>query len=186
MMQGVGGPGMPGAGFVMQPHQQQRGGRGRGMQRGGRGRGGVPMRGRGRGQQRGGRGGGKQQQGYKFNQNVRNNRQDQIPQVPVPMPVAIPSAEGQALSLQQLAAASEEKQREMIGERLFPLIQSRQPTLAGKITGMLLEMDNGELLHLLETPKSLDEKVSEAMAVLSQATEPEEASTTEETSAGAE
>merc|ERR1719265_2421082 len=160
MMQGVGGPGMPGAGFVMQPHQQQRGGRGRGMQRGGRGRGGVPMRGRGRGQQRGGRGGGKQQQGYKFNQNVRNNRQ-----------VAIPSAEGQALSLQQLAAASEEKQREMIGERLFPLIQARQPTLAGKITGMLLEMDNGELLHLLETPKALDEKVEEAMTVLQQANE---------------
>lgn len=48
-----------------------------------------------------------------------------------------------------------------LGERLFPLIQSMHPTLAGKITGMLLEIDNSELLHMLESPESLRSKVGE-------------------------
>lgn len=48
----------------------------------------------------------------------------------------------------------------MLGERLFPLIQQMQPDLAGKITGMLLEIDNTELLHMLESRESLKAKVS--------------------------
>lgn len=45
------------------------------------------------------------------------------------------------------------------GERLFPLIQTMHSNLAGKITGMLLEIDNSELLHMLESPESLRSKV---------------------------
>jgi polyadenylate-binding protein len=56
----------------------------------------------------------------------------------------------------------------MLGERLFPLVSRIQPELAGKITGMLLEMDNSELLLLLDSPESLNAKVDEAMAVLRQ------------------
>lgn len=47
----------------------------------------------------------------------------------------------------------------VLGERLFPLIQDVHPSLAGKITGMLLEIDNSELLHMLESPESLRSKV---------------------------
>ena len=52
------------------------------------------------------------------------------------------------------------------GERLYPLIESTHPDLASKITGMLLEIDNSELLHMLESGESLKAKVEEAVAVL--------------------
>lgn len=59
-----------------------------------------------------------------------------------------------------LAEALPQEQKQMLGERLFPLIQSMYPDLAGKITGMLLEIDNSELLHMLESRESLKAKVS--------------------------
>uniref|UniRef100_A0A4W3J5F2 Polyadenylate-binding protein n=1 Tax=Callorhinchus milii TaxID=7868 RepID=A0A4W3J5F2_CALMI len=70
------------------------------------------------------------------------------------------------LTTSMLAAAPPQEQKQMLGERLFPLIQNMHPSLAGKITGMLLEIDNSELLHMLESPESLRSKVEEAVAVL--------------------
>ena len=49
---------------------------------------------------------------------------------------------------------------------MYPLIESSHPDLASKITGMLLEIDNSELLHMLESRESLKAKVEEAVAVL--------------------
>lgn len=72
----------------------------------------------------------------------------------------------QQLNVKNLSQADPQKQKQMIGERVFPLVQQREPKLAGKITGMLLEMDNTELLHLLESPQSLSDKINEALAVL--------------------
>ncbi|XP_048776295.2 polyadenylate-binding protein 1-like [Ostrea edulis] len=70
------------------------------------------------------------------------------------------------LTATMLATAPPQKQKEMLGERLFPLISQMFPDLAGKITGMLLEIDNSELLYLLESQESLESKVKEAVAVL--------------------
>ncbi|MCO5550294.1 hypothetical protein L7F22_003776 [Adiantum nelumboides] len=69
-----------------------------------------------------------------------------------------------------LAKASPQQQKQMLGERLYPLVQKRQFHLAGKITGMLLEMDNNELLFLLDSEDALASKVEEAELVLQQHT----------------
>ncbi|XP_019186122.1 PREDICTED: polyadenylate-binding protein 7 isoform X1 [Ipomoea nil] len=75
-------------------------------------------------------------------------------------------AEGPEMLSSLLAAASPEQQKQILGERLYPLVSERNPDLAAKITGMLLEMDNSELLLLLESPESLAAKVEEALQVL--------------------
>ena len=55
---------------------------------------------------------------------------------------------GASASLSSLAQAPPGQQKQMLGEAIYPKIQALQPELAGKITGMLLEMDNSELLGL--------------------------------------
>ncbi|KAJ4825388.1 poly(A) binding protein Pab2 [Turnera subulata] len=65
-----------------------------------------------------------------------------------------------------LANASSEQQRTMLGENLYPLVEQLEPDAAAKVTGMLLEMDQPEVLHLLESPEALKAKVAEAMEVL--------------------
>lgn len=67
---------------------------------------------------------------------------------------------------QTLAAAHPQMQKQILGERLFPLVHKLQPELAAKITGMMLEMDNAELLSLLESETLLRAKVDEALVVL--------------------
>uniref|UniRef100_A0A2I3SAR4 Polyadenylate-binding protein n=1 Tax=Pan troglodytes TaxID=9598 RepID=A0A2I3SAR4_PANTR len=99
---------------------------------------------------------------YKYAAGVRNPQQHLNAQ---PQPAV--HVQGQEpLTASMLASAPPQEQKQMLGERLFPLIQAMHPTLAGKITGMLLEIDNSELLHMLESPESLRSKVDEAVAVL--------------------
>jgi len=82
------------------------------------------------------------------------------------MPPGAPPMAPQEMTASSLAAAPPEQQKQLLGERLFPLISAVEPGHAGKITGMLLEMDNGELLNLLESPEALNAKVLEAISVL--------------------
>ncbi|XXG56200.1 hypothetical protein AAC387_Pa03g3681 [Persea americana] len=65
-----------------------------------------------------------------------------------------------------LANATPEQQRTMLGESLYPLVDAIEHDMAAKVTGMLLEMDQTEVLHLLESPEALKSKVAEAMDVL--------------------
>ena len=101
---------------------------------------------------------------YKYAPGVRNPAQNMAMVGPQPIPQQQPQPavliQGQEpLTASMLAAAPPQEQKQMLGERLFPLIQGMYPELAGKITGMLLEIDNSELVHMLEHSESLKGKV---------------------------
>ena len=49
---------------------------------------------------------------------------------------------------------------------MFPAIRKYQPELANKITGVMLEKDNGELLALLGSEQKLKSMVDEMTRVL--------------------
>uniref|UniRef100_A0A8C1NYZ7 Polyadenylate-binding protein n=1 Tax=Cyprinus carpio TaxID=7962 RepID=A0A8C1NYZ7_CYPCA len=91
---------------------------------------------------------------YKYSAGVRN-----VQQVISNTEPAVHVRGQEPLTASMLAAAPLKEQKQLLGERLYPLIQALHPTLAGKITGMLLEIDNSELLHMLEAPESLHSKV---------------------------
>jgi len=81
------------------------------------------------------------------------------PPMQPPMPPApMPAGQGQ----------SAEVQRQMYGEQLYLLVQplSPSPYLAQKITGMLLELPQNELLLNLTNMDELSRRVSEALEVL--------------------
>lgn len=100
---------------------------------------------------------------YKYTSNMRNPPQPQtVPQAVTQQAVAQQAVhiQGQEpLTASMLADANAQEQKQMLGERLFPVIHRWYPDLAGKITGMLLEIDNSELLHMLEHHESLKAKV---------------------------
>jgi len=104
----------------------------------------------------------------------RTREPQAVPQIiQAPVPTQIPEQQQlEPLTLAYLEQFTRELQSTIIGERLFPFIVKLQPDLAGKITGMLLDRLNHpggaeELLHLLEDPNALNEKVGEALEVLS-------------------
>jgi polyadenylate-binding protein len=71
------------------------------------------------------------------------------------------------LDVERMISMDAKQQKQEIGERLYPLVQRIEPKLAGKITGMLLEMDTTELMMLIESSDDLlISKVNEAVAVL--------------------
>lgn len=98
---------------------------------------------------------------------------------PPPQPMAPPAAQqappaaaappAQPDLAQQLAEAPPQQQKQILGEKLYPIIERHPAVLAeqaGKITGMLLDMDVSELLNLYEAPDALHQKVIEAINVL--------------------
>jgi len=90
--------------------------------------------------------------GIKYNANVRNAQQ--------------PPEEAQL---------SEGERKQHLGETLYPLIANHLTKIgqtdeqAGKITGMILELDSQELVNMIENPEVLIAKVTEALNVLAAA-----------------
>jgi len=123
------------------------------------GRGNAQHKGRNQGRAPGGRQAGP---GYpiKYNPNVRN------PQQPAPQ------EEQQQQQQQQQQSDAERKQ--MLGETLYPQIENRLKELnkdielAGKITGMIIELDPAELVNINQA-EVLNQKVQEALDVLAAA-----------------
>merc|ERR1712003_79964 len=79
---------------------------------------------------------------------------------------------GNALNLATLARMEKSDQKQAIGELLYPKVKNlvNSDDRAGKITGMLLELDNEDLLSILEpaAAKNLRDKVNEAAQVLAE------------------
>lgn len=90
--------------------------------------------------------------GIKYNANVRNAQQ--------------PPEEAQL---------TEVERKQQLGETLYPLIANHLTKIgqteeqAGKITGMILELDSQELVNMIENPEVLIAKVTEALNVLAAA-----------------
>lgn len=133
----------------------------------------IPVRGAAAGQNRGrgvaaagaaARGPRAQQQGGMFPQQggVQNPR---APRGAQPRPARAANT-GAQLDAAALAQLDENEAKQIIGERLYPLVSQQRPGEAPKITGMLLEMEISEVLELLESPAELAEKVNEAYEVL--------------------
>lgn len=83
-----------------------------------------------------------------------------------PIALSISQGDNVPLNATALASATPEDQKQILGARLFPYVEKMYPDLAGKITGMLLEIDTSELLHMIEDKESLRAKIEEAIAVL--------------------
>lgn len=70
------------------------------------------------------------------------------------------------LDFSEMASLTEKQRKCRIGEEIYPMVQKVQPEFAGKITGMLLDMELGELINLVENQAQLEENVKAAMQVL--------------------
>jgi len=81
-------------------------------------------------------------------------------------PIIPQSSQGKDLASILASETSLERQKNILGERLFPLIQKDHGEIAGKITGMLLEMDVSEILNLVESSNERQAKINEALEVL--------------------
>ncbi|KAH8402046.1 hypothetical protein KR009_009490 [Drosophila setifemur] len=102
---------------------------------------------------------------YKYTANMRNPPVQQLQQAQS-MPQQLQGKISEKLLASQLANATPQEQKQHLGERLYPLIERMHAPLAGKITGMLLEIENSELLHMIDDQDALKAKVEEAVAVL--------------------
>jgi len=122
--------------------------------------------------------------GQQFVQQARNvPNQDQFGQPQAQAPAAInnnlvagapaeqqvPAEREVEITAEMLAKAEPSEQKQMLGERIYPLVSAKiGQELAGKVTGMLLEIENSELLMMIDEKQHglLNERITEAVNVL--------------------
>lgn len=107
--------------------------------------------------------------GQAFNGSSGDHIIPQQPQQPqTPVETAAQVAPGvSVLTAEMLAKAEPSEQKQMLGERIYPLVAEQVgQDQAGKVTGMLLEIENNELLMMVENLEMLKERVKEACTVL--------------------
>jgi hypothetical protein len=56
--------------------------------------------------------------------------------------------------------------QQQLGERLFPRVHALRPSMAAKITGMLLELSPAQLLLLLASEDTLRQRIEEAVDII--------------------
>ncbi|CAE7699742.1 pab1 [Symbiodinium pilosum] len=78
-----------------------------------------------------------------------------------------PQFRGPTVTAATLASMPPPMQKQLLGEKLYAEIARMNAVHAGKITGMMLEMDNSDILAFLESPERLQSKVKEALDMLS-------------------
>jgi len=118
-----------------------------------------------------------------FTTNARNIQQQQQPLQPSlplnqpgtvrPTLVVAPSNSNEEQFLASFHAATPADQKQLLGERLYGIIQNWYPEQVGKLTGMLLEIDNRELINMImengqasTESSTLKRKVDSAFMVL--------------------
>ncbi|KAI8989389.1 hypothetical protein BDB01DRAFT_848563 [Pilobolus umbonatus] len=70
------------------------------------------------------------------------------------------------LNQASLEMFSIQTQRQMLGERIYTLVSEKYPNEAGKVTGILLDLDKNQVIHLVNHPKVLETKASEVVTAL--------------------
>ena len=98
------------------------------------------------------------------------------PFVPMPgsfrHPLPIQHVTTQINQIQVSASNTEHQSRSLVGDRhncgeiMYSMIREMYPDQAGKITGMLLEMETNEVLNMLKNKEVLKEKIESAAEVL--------------------
>lgn len=56
-------------------------------------------------------------------------------------------------------------EKDLLGERLYPLVEKKNPEYASKITGMLLEMEVEQIQNIIRDQNQLDKWIAEALKV---------------------
>ena len=78
-----------------------------------------------------------------------------------------PAEDCPSLALRQMKMSEPGSQKDFFGECIYRYVLRKWPVVdAGKITGMLLDLDERELCHLLDDSKAVDAKVEEALQLL--------------------